>query len=232
MTERKWAVLRAVRHAGRNCTAPSRWAIDASLGDVCATAVPAVLGLDRRHCGGDGGVPLILAEVAGAVWFYSGSGAPEGKVAAGEPPAAVVIEDVPQAAGSGLVNYSGLVAASGGSGPRAVAVGQPGGSDSGPVIGAAAHSKAGGCDGQHGVQFPAPGGVDDGVRAGGDLLAVLVQRVVGDRPVQGQVGTMAGGHERGAFEFDAAQGTTVCGFAGGDEDGAAGEGEDEPPVWP
>ncbi len=135
-------------------------------------------------------MPLVLAEVAGAVWFYAGSGPAQGQVAVGEPPAAVIIENVPQAARSGLVNDGGLAIGSGGSGPRAVSVGHPGGGDPGLVVGAAADGKAGGCDGQHGVQFPAPGGVDDGVRAGGDLLAVVLQRVVGDGPVQGQVGAV------------------------------------------
>jgi hypothetical protein len=56
-------------------------------------------------------------------------------------------------------------------------VGDPGGGEAGLVVGAATDGEAGGGDGQHGVQFPPPCGVDDGVGAGGDLIAVPVERI-------------------------------------------------------
>src|ERR1700691_4747715 len=123
-------------------------------------------------CRGDGGVPVVVVEVAGAVGVDPGCGPSQGQVAVGEPVAAVALGDVPEPGGAGLVDQGGLVCGAGGPGPGAVGVGDPGRGDAGPVVGVAADGKAGGGGGQDGNQFPSPAGVDDGIRAGGDLLAV------------------------------------------------------------
>src|SRR5260370_35592898 len=95
----------------------------------------AVLG--RVSCRGDGGVPLVFVQVAGAVRLDLGSGSAQGQVAAGEPVASLVVEDVLQSAGAGLVDHGGLVPGAGGPGPGAGAGGAPGGGAAGLGVGVA-----------------------------------------------------------------------------------------------
>lgn len=70
-------------------------------------------------------MPLVLVQVAGAVRLDLGSGSAQGQVAVGEPVAPVVVEDVPQPAGAGLVDHGGFAAGAGGPGPGTVAVTWP-----------------------------------------------------------------------------------------------------------
>ncbi|CAM5657521.1 hypothetical protein SALBM135S_06289 [Streptomyces alboniger] len=101
--------------------------------------------------------------------------------------------------------------------------------DGGPlavVLGVLVHD-AGRGDAEHGIQIPGLLDLDDRIRAGGDVVAVVVPGDVQQWDMGGRiVGAVAYGHESGAVPLHASGGAFVV-LLGGDEQGGARDGGDE-----